>query len=119
MKSLFISFLLIFISETTHAQKWAINEDHSEVFFSVPYLKISEVTGRFQRFKGELTLNNNNGPIHLILSIDVDSIETGNKMRDGHLKGNDFLQKARYPKITFSSRSIIQTKDQSFVANGM
>ena len=118
MKNLIILLTFLLISSATYAQKWIINEDHSEVFFSVSYLKISEVTGRFHEFRGSLDLNKDNTPKNLMLFLQVDSIETGNKLRDGHLKGNDFLQKNQFPDISFVAKTFIQKASNTFIAKG-
>ncbi len=119
MINLFTFFLIFLVSSATYAQKWLINKDHSEIFFSVSYLKISEVTGRFHAFRGSLDLNERNAPKHLMLFLKVDSIETGNKLRDGHLKGNDFLQKNQFPEITFEAHSFIPKTKDTFIAKGL
>jgi polyisoprenoid-binding protein YceI len=119
MKTYIFYLILILFSSNTFAQKWIINEDHSELFFSVQYLKISEVTGRFQQFTGNLKFDDLNGPKDLMIAIQVGSIETGNKLRDGHLKGNDFLQKSRYPEIIFESSNLRKIINKNYVAHGI
>jgi polyisoprenoid-binding protein YceI len=118
MKTHIFYLLLILFSSNSYAQKWIINEDHSELFFSVQYLKVSEVTGRFQKFRGSLKFDDLKKPKHLMIAIQVGSIETGNKLRDGHLKGNDFLQKSRYPEIIFESSNLREINNKNYVAHG-
>ncbi len=99
-------FILIF-SLDLFAAEWVMNKDHSEIFFSISYLSVSQVTGRFSEFKGGLELDEKSGEIKgLDLVILTDSINTENTLRDGHLKAADFLSTKKFPEILFSSTSI-------------
>lgn len=105
MKTLLLICLFIFCSQV-HAE-WAIQKDHSEVFFKVTYVNESEVTGRFNSFNGSVEFDDKNiHPKSVQFVIDVASIDTGHRIRDGHLKANDFLIAKKYPKIYFKSESI-------------
>jgi polyisoprenoid-binding protein YceI len=57
MLKLFLVLIFLF-SQSSWARKtgrtWRINQDHSEILFKVPYLTISEVSGRFNKFKGRV-----------------------------------------------------------------
>jgi polyisoprenoid-binding protein YceI len=86
--------------------KWEIDPVHSNVKFSVNHLVISEVEGSFKVFNGTMNANNpdfTNATIEF--SVDVNSINTDNEMRDKHLKSDDFFNAEKYPKMTFKSES--------------
>ena len=118
MKTLFI-VLIGCISLSLFAQeKWTINKDHSEVLYQVSYLKVSEVTGRFRDYQGELHFNEKNLPERLSLELRVDSLDSGNTLRDGHLKAQDFLYAKKYPVIRFTSQKIEQLRPTRFKAIG-
>lgn len=111
--------LLLLANSFAFAAPWESNRDHSEVFFQVPYMQVSEVTGRFNEFSSsaefdekKLTFQN------LEVKIKTDSIDTGNKMRDGHLEDSEFLAANQYPHITFTSKNITKTKPNEYKANG-
>lgn len=83
--------------------KWAIDTTHSEVQFKVKHLVISTVTGAFKKFSGEVITEGddfNNAQVNF--SLDVNSIDTNQADRDGHLKSEDFFAAAQYPTVTFS-----------------
>ncbi|MFD2033286.1 YceI family protein [Belliella marina] len=88
---------------STTATKWAIDPTHSEVSFKVKHLVISTVTGYFRKFEGsaESTSDDFNGA-KVSFTADVDSIDTNQADRDGHLKSDDFFNAAEYPKLSFS-----------------
>lgn len=101
------------------AGTWVTNRDHSEIMFQVPYMSVSELTGRFNEFNGEVvTKGDDFVPENLVVQISAASIDTGNKMRDGHLKGSDFFQSAEHPYITFKSREIKLLKKNVYLATG-
>jgi polyisoprenoid-binding protein YceI len=45
------------------------------------------------------------------VTIDVDTLSTGDASRDAHVKSPDFLDALEYPKITFKSNSISKDGD--------
>lgn len=88
---------------TSTKTKWAVDTTHSEVQFKVKHLVISTVTGSFKKFNGEVVSEGddfNNAEVNF--TIDVNSIDTNQADRDGHLKSEDFFAAAQYPSITFS-----------------
>jgi polyisoprenoid-binding protein YceI len=48
----------------------------------------------------------------------VNSINTGNEMRDGHLKSSDFFDAANYPKMTFVSKSFTRKNANDYELKG-
>lgn len=86
--------------------KWQVDKAHSTVKFSVQHLVISEVEGSFRTFDGSIVSKNDDFTDAVIdFSVDVNSINTDNEMRDNHLKGDDFFNAAKFPKMTFKSKS--------------
>ena len=86
--------------------KWVLDPTHSEVQFKVKHLVISTVTGSFKKFEGTLeTENDDFTGAEVNISLDVDSIDTNQDQRDGHLKSADFFDAEKYPTITFKSTS--------------
>lgn len=83
--------------------KWIIDHAHSEVSFKVKHLVISTVTGYFRKFVGsaESTSNDFDGAT-VSFSVDIESIDTNQSDRDGHLKSQDFFDAANHPKLTFA-----------------
>lgn len=86
--------------------KWAIDPTHSEITFKVKHMMISTVTGHFQEFDAKLETDNDNFEHASInFSAKIDSINTKNVDRDGHLKSDDFFNAEAYPEMTFVSKS--------------
>lgn len=95
------------------ATKWVIDPAHSEVQFKVKHLVISTVTGFFKSFEGELeTSGDDFEDAEISFALDINSIDTNQSQRDGHLKSADFFDAEQYPKITFKSTSFKKTSDE-------
>jgi len=95
--------------------KWGVDTTHSEVQFKVKHLVISTVTGSFKKFNGEVIAEGddfNNAEVNF--SLDVNSIDTNQADRDGHLKSEDFFAAAQYPTITFSKGVLKKSSGDSY-----
>lgn len=107
------------MSPAVFSATWVTNRDHSEIMFQAPYMGVSELTGRFNEFNGEVELlEDGSFAKSLVIQINSDSIDTGNKMRDGHLKSNDFFQSNVHPHIVFKSQNILKLKPHHYKATG-
>jgi polyisoprenoid-binding protein YceI len=98
---------------------WAIDPLHSEIHFKVKHLVISTVTGTFKSFSGTAVSDGadfQNAKINF--SINVDSIDTNQPQRDGHLKSGDFFETDKYPTIDFESTSFAKVKGDDFKLTG-
>jgi polyisoprenoid-binding protein YceI len=89
------------MSATTN---WVLDGSHSEVQFKVKHLMITNVTGQFDVLSAQASTNGQ-GFDHASVAFeaDVNSINTGNEQRDGHLKSGDFFDVEKYPVISFKS----------------
>jgi polyisoprenoid-binding protein YceI len=86
---------------------WNLDPMHSEVQFKVKHLVISTVTGRFNSFTASMEASADDfSDAKVSFSADVDSIDTNNGQRDGHLKSDDFFNAAQYPQLSFVSTKI-------------
>jgi polyisoprenoid-binding protein YceI len=85
---------------------WEIDSVHSTVGFSVKHAMVSTTRGHFAAFSGGATIDAANPEAATSwLEIDATSVQTGNEMRDGHLRSPDFWDAENNPKITYKSTS--------------
>ena len=92
--------------------KWAIDASHSEVQFKVKHLLISNVTGKFKVFAGTAeTEGDDLSTAKATFTAEIDSVDTNNEQRDGHLKSGDFFDAANNPQITFVSTGLAKDGD--------
>ncbi|MFJ3984129.1 YceI family protein [Streptomyces fungicidicus] len=81
---------------------YTIDPAHTTLGFVARHAMVTNVKGTFQDFTGTLHLDGGD-PSKSTATIDVvmDSIETGNADRDGHLKSSDFFKTDEFPAMTF------------------
>ncbi|EFL38914.1 YceI like family protein [Streptomyces griseoflavus Tu4000] len=81
---------------------YTIDPAHTTLGFVARHAMVTNVKGTFQDFTGTLHLDGGD-PSKSTATIDVvmDSIETGNADRDGHLKSADFFKTDEFPAMTF------------------
>jgi polyisoprenoid-binding protein YceI len=98
------------------AGTWAIDPVHSSINFWVRHLMVSKVRGKFDNFSGAIAVTEDGTPsVHA--QIAVDSVNTGNDQRDGHVKSADFFDVERYPVATFAS-SALEANGDNYVLSG-
>ena len=87
--------------------KWTIDTTHASATFKVQHLGISWVRGQVFGMKGEIEYDPTNiESTKFDGTLDVNTITSGNEMRDGHLKSADFFDVANFPEIKFLSKSV-------------
>lgn len=101
---------LVLIAATSSAfaaaTTYEIDSAHSSAQFSVRHLMISNVRGEFKKVNGTIVYDPQNLAASKIDAvIDANSISTREEKRDAHLRTPDFFDTAKYPTITFKSKS--------------
>jgi polyisoprenoid-binding protein YceI len=80
---------------------------------------VSNVRGTFTGVKGTVNYDPANPAAATVeASIDVNTINTNDEKRDGHLKSPDFFDAATYPEITFKSTKVEKESDSEFKVTG-
>jgi polyisoprenoid-binding protein YceI len=114
-----ILLALFFVPGLLAQTKWSLDKSHSNVRFTVKYLVISEVEGIFRKFDGNIvSADESFTDADISFAVDINSIDTDNQKRDGHLKSDDFFNAAQYPEMVFRSRSFKQKSDDKYELAG-
>jgi len=93
---------LLFSAAALTAAEVQIDKSHTKVEFSVTYLTITDVTGRFDDFSGTGTFDEKTGLLSaMTVKIKTASINTNDERRDEHLRGSDFFDADKHSEITF------------------
>ncbi|MEA2901906.1 MAG: hypothetical protein QOH36_1793 [Actinomycetota bacterium] len=96
---------------------WNIDPSHSSIEFSVRHLMISKVKGSFKTFSGTVTVPEDPFQASLNVTIDPNSIDTGDAARDGHLRSGDFFEVEKYPEAQYVS-SAVRPAGDGYVVDG-
>ncbi|MFC8074434.1 YceI family protein [Streptomyces sp. NPDC057307] len=97
---------------------WNLDPAHSSVATVAQHLGISSVRGRFTEFGGRIEIAAVPEHSRVDAVIDATSIDTGNGMRDKHLRSPDFLDVERFPEITYHSTGISQSGPDRWSVRG-
>jgi polyisoprenoid-binding protein YceI len=82
---------------------WTIDPAHSKVAATAQHLGLSSVQGRFAVFSGRIDVGVSAETSSVAAEITASSINTGNNLRDEHLRSADFLNVASHPVISYRS----------------
>ena len=115
-KLLFPAFavIVILISAFTFVKSldWTISDTYSVKFDG------GDPSGEIRGLKGTVKFDPNDLPSSKFdCTLDVETINTGNGMKNTHAKSDKWLDVAKYPVIRFTSKSINKT-DSGFEATG-
>ena len=87
--------------------EYTIDASHSKVGFEISHLMISTVEGSFKTFSGTFAYDAENLALKdANIVIQVDSLDTNEPKRDGHLKSPDFFDAAKFPTLTFTQAKL-------------
>ena len=98
--------------------RWSVDPSHSSVEFQVKHLGIANVRGHFAKFGGTLEIGDDLASAKAYGVVEAASVDTNDEARDAHLRSPDFFDVDRHRDITFESRSITPTGDDSFEITG-
>jgi polyisoprenoid-binding protein YceI len=121
MKKVITIFSLAIASIVAQAQTqvWKLDKSHSSINFVVDHMVISETKGQFKNFTIDVKADKADfTDAKATMNIDVNSINTEDEARDGHLKGADFFNTAKNPNITFVIKSFKQVKGKIYKLTG-
>jgi polyisoprenoid-binding protein YceI len=108
----FIAALPLLVAGIAHADavEWKLDPSHTSIGFSVPHLVVSSVDGRFKEATAKINLDDADvTKSEVAVEINAASIDTGDAKRDDHLKGPDFFDAKKFPKLSFKSTKVAKS----------
>ncbi|HEV7585678.1 MAG TPA: YceI family protein [Solirubrobacteraceae bacterium] len=99
------------------AGSWQVDPQASHARFLAGTLAgLVRTAGRFRSLSGDLHVDEARALGALVL--DSSSIDTGNRMRDRHLRSRDFFHVKRHPQLRYEARSLTRNDDGSARIDG-
>jgi polyisoprenoid-binding protein YceI len=99
------------------AGTWDIDPAHSHIGFESRHMFVHKVRGHFETFEGQIITAADPLQSSAVLTVQMNSVTTGNQTRDDDLRSDNFFAVATHPVMTFRSTSI-RPDGHGFVLDG-
>lgn len=97
------------------AALYQIDPEHLSIGFLVEHIGYARVLGSFAAGRGSFRFDEDSGQLgELRAEVDTDSVSTHHRRRDEHLKGPEFLDVERYPKMVFTAPGAERVAERQF-----
>jgi polyisoprenoid-binding protein YceI len=97
------------------AGTWDIDPGHTDVAFIGRHFMVTKVRGRFTDVSGTVTVAEDVNHSSVDVTIDMASVESGNKARDEHIRSAELFDVATYPTATYRSTHVDWRGDRGTV----
>lgn len=91
------------------AGEWTLDTTASSVGFQAKAAFGMKVNGRFDRYESAITVGPSVAESAISAVIWTDSVNTGIKLRDEHLRADNVFATARFPTLEFRSTAVVET----------
>ncbi|MGB5616308.1 MAG: YceI family protein [Desulfobacterales bacterium] len=114
-----VMFYMAVMAQTYAAgSDWKLDPAHSGIYFEIDHI-YAATRGYFEEFDGKVIFDPDNPDgSSFDFTVEVDSINTGNSKRDGHLEGNEFFVAKKFPVMTFKSTNIKKVEGDQYIVEG-
>ena len=113
LKQLFIALLASGVAATAFAavDTYNIDPNHTYPSFEADHMGLSVWRGKYKKTSGTVTLDRAAKTGSIDILIDADSIDFGHDAMNAHAKKDDIFDVAKYPTVTYKSKTITFTGD--------
>ena len=97
-----IAGTLIITSGLLMAAEYKLDNEHTNVGFTVKHLMITNVHGKFKTFDAKIDFDKEKKTFNAFsANVVTDSVDTGIEKRDDHLRSDDFFASDKFENMTF------------------
>ncbi len=120
LKQLFLALLASGLTATAFAavDTYKIDPNHTYPSFEADHMGLSVWRGKYKKTSGTVTLDRAAKTGSIDILIDAASIDFGHDGMNAHAKKDDIFNVAKYPDVTYKSKSITFTGDVPTSING-
>ncbi|WP_411150811.1 YceI family protein [Streptomyces sp. A30] len=97
---------------------WEIEPTHSSIAFIARHIGLARIHGRFNSFAGVIRIADQMEHSAMHVVIDAASIDMNVRMRDDHLRSDDFLDVQRFPTLEFYSDRFVHKGGNRWAITG-
>jgi polyisoprenoid-binding protein YceI len=91
------------------AGEWTLDTAATSIGFQAKAIFGMKVKGRFDRYESTITVGAGSADSAISTIVWTDSVDTGIKKRDEHLRADNVFATARFPTLEFRSTAIVET----------
>jgi polyisoprenoid-binding protein YceI len=97
------------VNNELSAGEWTLDASATAIGFQAKAAFGMKVNGRFDQYDGAITVGPSVAESAISVTVLTDSVGTGIKMRDAHLKADNVFATVRFPTLEFRSTAIVET----------
>lgn len=105
------------MSGSSQSSVFVVDDVHSMALFRIQHMGAGQFWGRFNDVSGEVKYEEGKS-ISFNISIDVNSVDSGNSKLNAHLQSPDFFNAVEFPKMSFKSTSAKAIGGDRFEVSG-
>jgi polyisoprenoid-binding protein YceI len=114
-----LAFVIAGSAAQAQPAKYEIDPEHFSVGFLVDHIGYAKVLGMFQKASGSYAFDEKTGALADVrIVVEADSVHTGHRRRDNHLRSADFLNAGEFPRIVFIAAQARRTGERTFALDG-
>lgn len=88
---------------------WTLDPAKTSIGFSAKLILGLKAKGHFSRYDSTITVGDDASDSSVAVTIYTDSVATGIKLRDSHLRADNVFDTARFPTMEFTSTAVTET----------
>jgi polyisoprenoid-binding protein YceI len=104
--------------ELPPAGKWSVDPVHSSVTVTARHLGMASVSATIGDFSATIVIGEPAESSTVQAVLRTESVNTGNKMRDDHLRSPEFFDAAAFPEITYEGTSVTPVNGDRWTVSG-
>lgn len=98
--------------------RWTVDPVHSAVTLTARHLGMASVSGTIPEFSATIEIAEPVEESTVRAVLKADSLTTGNKMRDDHLRSADFMDVSTFPEIVYEGTSVTPVDGERWTVRG-
>jgi polyisoprenoid-binding protein YceI len=98
--------------------KWTVDPVHSAVLLTARHLGIASITGTIGEFSATIEIAEPVEKSTVRAVLKADTLSTGTKMRDDHLRSADFMDVSKFPEIVYEGTSVTPVDGERWTVEG-
>ena len=103
----------------SRSERWEIDPARSSLTFHLRHIVVQQIQGRFERWGGTLFIDRHQPWLSSVqVWVDLASVTTDDPERDAHVRSDEFLDVAKFPRAEFKSTNV-DIPDGEVVVEGL